>query len=146
MKDERINKTQNRPTREDTRAEARPKRVPINGEGDILNVTGIRDGYHACWVNEKNVPLYQRAGYSFVENEVSFGSFHVQQANPLGALYAKNMGMGVTAYLMEIPEEYYNEDRDAEAESIAAAEASMKRTARSEGLDHGDLSITIGRS
>lgn len=77
---------------------------------------------------------------------MSFGSFHVQQANPLGALYAKNMGMGVTAYLMEIPEEYYNEDRDAEAESIAAAEASMKRTARSEGLDHGDLSITIGRS
>lgn len=143
MKDERLVKTENRPTRKDTRSEARPQRVPINGDKNILGVTGIREGYHGCWVNENLVPRFLDAGYTFVENDVSFGSYHVQQANPLGARYARNVGLGVTAYLMEIPQEYYDQDRAAEAEEITQMESSIKRRARSEGLDHGDLSFNI---
>lgn len=145
MKDERLIKTTNRPTREDTRAENRPERQPISGSKNLLNVRGVRDGFHACWVNEPNVPAYQAAGYTFVDNDVTFGATHVQQANPLGARYAKNVGLGMIAYLMEIPIEYYNEDRAKEAEEVDAVEASIKRDARSEGLDHGDLSINFGR-
>lgn len=137
MKDERLIKTTNRPTREDTRAEARPERQPISGIKNLLNVIGIRPGYHACWVNEPNVPAYQAAGYTFVENDVSFGATHVQQANPHGARYAKNVGLGMTAYLMEIPNDYYEQDREREAEEIAASEASIRGDARSAGLDHG---------
>lgn len=139
MKDERLIKTTNRPTREDTRAENRPERQPISGIKNLLNVTGIRPGFHACWVNEPNVPAYQAAGYNFVENDVSFGATHVQQANPHGARYAKNVGLGMTAYLMEIPNEYYEADRKREADEIAATEASIRRNAMAEGLDHGEL-------
>ncbi len=146
MKDERLIKTTNRPTREDTRAEARPNRVPINGIKNLINVVGVRPGYHPCWVNEPNVEAYKAAGYTFVESDVSFGTHHVQQANPLGARYARNMGSGTIAYLMEIPEEYYNQDRDREAAEIDAIEGSMKSDARASGLDHGDLSISFGKS
>lgn len=145
MKDERVVKTENRPTREDTRAQARPQRVAINGGADILAVKGIRPGFSACWVNEKNVPRYLDAGYTFVDNEVSFGTQHVNQANPHGARYARNVGNQVTAYLMELPKEYWEEDREKEASEIDAIESSMKRDARALGLDHGDLSIHRGR-
>lgn len=139
MKDERLIKTTNRPTRADTRAENRPVRQPISGMKDLLNVIGIREGYHGCWVNEPNVPAYTAAGYTFVDNDVSFGATHINQANPLGARYAKNVGNGMIAYLMEIPMEYYDEDRAKEAAEIDAIEASMKRDAKAQGLDHGDL-------
>jgi hypothetical protein len=145
MKDERLIKTLNRPTSQDTRASARPERVPISGIKNIIGVSGIRGGFHACWVNEPNVPAYQAAGYTFVENDVSFGSHHVQQANPLGARYARNMGLGTIAYLMEIPQEYYDSDRDLEAKEVDDIEASMKREARSLGLDHGDIALSRGR-
>lgn len=146
MADERLSKTLNRPTSRDTRAEGRPERVPINGIKNILGVSGIRPGYHACWVNETNVPTYMEAGYTFVDNDVSFGSYHVQQANPLGARYARNVGLGITAYLMELPEEYYLADREAEAREVDAIEQSMKREAQSQGLDHGDLTLSRGRT
>ena len=145
MKDERLSKTKDRPTREGTRSDARPARVPINGDKNILTVTGVRPDYHPCWVNEAMVPRFLDAGYTFVDNDVSFGTHHVQQANPLGARYARNVGMGVTAYLMEIPQKFYDEDRDAEEAERKANESTMRRTARSEGLDHGDLMISRGR-
>lgn len=145
MKDERLIKTSNRPTREDTRAENRPERQPISGIKNLLNVTGIRPGFHACWVNEPNVPAYEAAGYAFVENDVSFGATHVQQANPHGARYAKNVGLGMIAYLMEIPQEYYDADRKREADEISLMEASIKRNAQAEGLDHGELRSGILR-
>lgn len=146
MADERNKKITNRPTREDTRAEARPERVPLNGIKNILNVKGIRPGYHPCWVNEENVPAYLDAGYTFVENDVSFGSYHVDQANPHGARYARNVGLGTIAYLMEIPQEYYDEDRAKEEEMLLEQEAALKRDGQSQGLDHGDLALLVGRS
>ncbi len=147
MESKRILKTENRPTSRDTRAEARPSRIPINGISDILTVKGIRDGYHACWVNEKNVPQYLDAGYTFVDNpDVSFGTHHVNQANPLGAKYTRNVGMGTTAYLMEIPDEYFQEDREREEAQRQEQEATMYAEARAEGLDHGLLELTRART
>lgn len=138
MKSERIKHVEERPARGETRAE-RPQRVPINGDRDILAVKGIREGYHACWVNEQNVPRYLEAGYTFVDYDVTFGSYHVHQGNPLGARHVRDMGMGTVGYLMEIPQEYYDEDRQAEEDQLKAAEGSMLEESRSKGLDHGDL-------
>ncbi len=144
MKDERVNKIENRPSRADTRAE-RAERVPINGIKNILNVTGIRPDFHPCWVNEDKVPQYVDAGYTFVDNDVSFGSYHVNQANPLGARYVRNVGLGTLAYLMEIKKEYYEADRAAEEAERLSSEASMVAEARSAGLDHGDLNLFRSR-
>lgn len=141
MKNEKVKHVEARPTRGETRAE-RPQRVPINGDRSILEVKGIRPDYHPCWVNQENVPRYLDAGYSFVENDVTFGSYHVQQGNPLGARYARDVGKGQVAYLMEIPMEYYEADRASEERQLLESERSMRDRARAIGLDHGDLKIS----
>ena len=141
MKSERIKHVEERPARGEARAE-RPQRTPIGGVGsDLLAVKGIRPGYHPCWVNSDKVPRYQAAGYSFVESDVTFGSYHVNQGNPLGARYARDVGAGQTAYLMEIPQEWYDEDMAKQEEDRQAAEASIKSVARQQGLDHGDIQL-----
>jgi hypothetical protein len=141
MKNERIKHVEERPARGETRAE-RPQRVPIGGTGaDVLAVKGIRPDYHPCWVNDYLVPKYLEAGYSFVTNDVTFGSYHVNQGNPLGARYARDVGAGRTAYLMECPLNQYEEDRKREEEDRQANEASIKTNAQRLGLDHGDLQL-----
>jgi hypothetical protein len=139
---ETIKRTEARPARGESRAE-RPQRVPINGERDVITAHGIRPGFHPCWVNESNVPRFQAAGYTFVDYEgVTFGSYHVQQSNPLGARYCRNMGGGVYGYLMEVPLEYYNADREAEQKDLDKKMEAMSREARNEGLDQGNITIT----
>jgi hypothetical protein len=139
---ETIKRTEARPTRGETRAE-RPQRVPINGERDVITARGIKPNFHACWVNEKNVPRFLNAGYTFVDYEgVTFGSYHVQQGNPLGARYCRDMGGGVYGYLMEIPLEYYNEDRQAEQAALEKSMEALNTEAREQGLDHGKVTIT----
>ena len=141
MKNERIKHVEDRPARGETRAE-RPQRVPIGGTGaDILAVKGIRPDFHACWVNDYLVPRYIEAGYAFVSNDVTFGSYHVNQGNPLGARYARDVGAGRTAYLMEVPQEYYDEDRQREEDERRAIEISMRDEAYQKGLDHGTLQL-----
>lgn len=141
MADEKNKQIVERPTRGQTRAE-RPKRVPINGDRDILAVQGIKPDMHPCWVNHYNVQRYLDAGYTFVNYDVTFGSHHVNQGNSVGARYARDVGQGVTAYLMEIPLEYYEQDRLAEAEELRRGEAALHTDARAMGLDHGDLKIS----
>jgi hypothetical protein len=142
MESKRIERTEARPARGDVRATARPERTPINGERDILSVYGTRPGYHPVWVNEDQVPRFLKAGYTFVDTDgVTFGSYHIQQGNALGAKYTMNVGAGMIAYLMEIPQEWYDEDRKQEQADVTKTEASMKARARAEGLDHGDITF-----
>lgn len=138
MKSERIKHVEERPARGETRAE-RPQRVPINGERDILAVKGVKEGMHAVWVNESNVPRFKDAGYTFVDYDVSFGSYDVHQGNVFGARHARNVGNGTIAFLMEIPQEWYDQDRKAEEDALKASEGSMYAEARDKGLDHGTL-------
>lgn len=140
MAGKRTEHVEDRPARGETRAE-RPARVAINGDVDILTVRGIRPGFHPCWVNEDKVPKYLDAGYTFVDYDVSFGSYHVNQGNSLGARYVRDVGNGKFAYLMEQPQEYYDEDRAKEHASLDAAERTMSDKARATGLDHGDFKI-----
>jgi hypothetical protein len=144
MANDKVKHIEARPARGETRAE-RPQRVPINGDIDILTVRGIRPDYHPCWVNEDKVPKYLDAGYTFVESDVSFGSYHVNQGNPLGARYVRDVGGGKFAYLMEILKEYYDQDRLAEQTRIDARENALSADAASSGLDHGKLIIDRNR-
>lgn len=140
MTNEKVKHIEDRPARGQTRAE-RPARTPINGIRDILAVKGIKPDMHPCWVNEGNVPRFLDAGYTFVDYDVSFGSYHVNQGNVFGARYARNMGQGVIGYLMEIPLELFNEQRAEEEKQLLNAELSMNHDARSSGLDHGAVHI-----
>lgn len=140
MANEKVKHVEGRPVRGEPRAE-RVNRVPINGIRDVLAVRGIREGFHPCWVNEPLVPRYLEAGYTFVDYEVSFGAQHVNQGNSIGARYSRDMGKGTVGYLMEVPQEYYDEDRAREALELEHTEASLGRNP-GQGLDHGTVSIT----
>ncbi len=141
MANDKVKQIEARPARGETRAE-RPKRVPINGDRDILAVHGIKPDMHPCWVNSYNVQRFLDGGYAFVDYDVTFGSHHVNQGNSVGARYARDVGQGVVAYLMEIPKEFYDEDREREAQDLRESEGSIQGDARAMGLDHGDLRIT----
>lgn len=141
MANEKVKHVEDRPARGTTRAD-RPERTPINGIRDILEVRGIRPGFHACWVNEQNVPKYLDAGYTYVDYEVSFGSYHVNQGNSLGARYARDVGQGMVAFLMEQPQEWYDEDRAKEAADLSAQEAALSVDGVRSGLDHGSIQIS----
>lgn len=136
----RVNHTEERPARGQERRIEAPMRVPIDGLRNILDVHGIKPDMHPCWVNENQVDRFRAAGYTFVDYDgVTYGAYSVNQSNPLGARYAKNVGGGVYAYLMEIPQEIYDEDYRKQQAELDLKEAGIKIEARRQGLDHGDL-------
>ena len=104
----------------------RPKRVPINGQRDVMTVGGKEAGWHYCFVNDDQVAEYELAAYEHVTHEVTVGNRKINAASQLGGKISKAVGNGVTAYLMRVPDEYYEADRKAEAEELDAKEASMK--------------------
>ena len=144
MANEKVKHVEGRPARGEPRAE-RVQRVPINGIRDVLAVRGIREGFHPCWVNEPLVPRYLEAGYTFVDYDVSFGSQHVNQGNTIGARYSRDMGKGMVGHLMEIPQEYYDQDRETEQAEVDAIEGQIRPQSYRDGLDHGDFKLTTNR-
>ena len=91
---------------------SRPKALNLNSlKRNVLTVEGIRDGFHACWVNEDQVDRYLDIGYDFVRNEVMVGSRRLgavaDAARPGDSTISRNVGGGVVAYLMEVPNELY---------------------------------------
>lgn len=128
-----------RPERGQPRADERPPRVSLNSGRDILNVKGIKPDMHPVWVNEDQVPRFLDAGYTFVDYNVSFGSYHVNQGNELGARYARDVGMGMVAYLMEIPKSLKEEYDREEEERLRAGERAIYENARADGLDYGNI-------
>jgi len=106
------------------------KRVPLHGRMN-LTIDNERPGWHRCWVAEDptrpgDVKRYQAAGYTFVEDpSMMVGDPTVNAATPFGSVVTRNGGLGVTLYLMEIPQEWYDEDRAAEEEERKAVEAQI---------------------
>ncbi len=108
----------------------RPKRVPINGSREILSVSGIPDHLHPCWVNDidNNIERYQGAGYGFWTGDAIVGDRKIDSDSPIGTgVISKNVGNGVTAFLMVVPVEYYKEDQEALAAEIKEKEAVLFR-------------------
>lgn len=104
----------------------RPRRNPVNGTRDVLNVQGQEEGYHYCWVNEDNVPRYEQASYEFVTHEVRIGDKLINNASQMGGKVSKAVGNGVTGYLMRVLDEYYKADMAALAADIDELEGTMK--------------------
>lgn len=126
-----MRKAENRP--DNLNRSERPQRASIHDVGrDKLAVKGIRAGFHPCWVNDYNVDAYLQAGYDFVTYGVTVGEKALAPVSE-GGRHSLPAGNGVTAFLMEIPEEYYKEDmQEIERETNA------KETALFEGLRSKD--------
>jgi len=106
----------------------RPQRVPLQAR-DILTVKGIPNELHACWVNdtENNLERYLDAGYAFWERPVNVGDKKVDSNSSMGHRISKNVGNGVTAWLMVIPKEIWEQDFVSEQRKVAEGEAALFR-------------------
>jgi hypothetical protein len=80
---------------------------------------------------DNRLSKFKAAGYEFVEHNVEVGTRDVDSSNGTSSVVNKDVGKGVTAYLMRIDEEFYEEDQAAKQKTISDKEASMKRTLNS---------------
>jgi hypothetical protein len=125
----------------------RPSRTPINGSRDKLTVQGQEAGWHYCWVNDDNVAKYEAAGYEFVTHDVVVGEKSINTASQVGGKVSMAVGNQVTAYLMRVLQEYYDEDMQAVQDDLDEKEAAMHATLNS-GKDgqYGEVWITRGKN
>jgi hypothetical protein len=126
-----MRKSENRP--DNLNRADRPQRSSIHDVGrDKMSVKGIKPGFHPCWVNDYNVDAFLQAGYDFVTYGVTVGEKQLAAVSE-GGKHSIAAGNGVVAYLMEIPEEYYQADL-----KIIENETSEKERAMFEGLRSKD--------
>jgi len=120
----------------------RPKRVPIHGLRDKLNVTGQEPGWHYCFVNEDNVAKYEAAGYEFVTHEVQVGDRHIDKAQEVGGKVSIKVGNNLTGYLMRCTEEDYQEEMQLVDDETNAKEAALFKSLNSkEDGKYGEVRI-----
>jgi len=139
-----------RPSREEQLAADRPKRISVyEANRNKIGVDGLdKENYYYRWVNdtEGRIAMFLSAGYEFVDktgNKVGDGG--VDQVNGTSSKYSQGMGGGITAYLMRLPRDLYEEDQKRkQAEDVDALEADMKRQAK-EASDYGKLEINLRR-
>lgn len=109
-----------------SRATNRPKRTPIANR-NILTASE-RPGYTRRWVNDTDsrIAEFKAAGYEVVyEEDADTSDARAQDATRGGSAVSKHVGSGTTAYLMEIPNEYYAEDQKAKQDAIDEKEKSF---------------------
>lgn len=122
-----------------------PKRVPINGSRDVLTVKGIPEDLHSCWVNDYNVQRYLDAGYSYWTGTEPIGDRKVDKDSSMASsVMAKNVGNDVTAYLMVIPKELYDEDMKRFHADIDAQESILFRSQKQAEGRYGDIKAVHG--
>ena len=122
--------------REEVKKRVIQKRSGLGGR-DVLTVADLpdQDKFHYHWINDVGDRLYQRfkEGYDFVEKGgLSAGDITVESARGTDSLLKKGVGMGITSYLMKIPnelyEEYAQEKRQKVADSVEEIRGSGKQT------------------
>lgn len=126
-----------RPTREeqaaklDRTASGRSSRVPLGVARSKLAVPS-RPGYVRRWVNDVEGRLLhaQQGGYEYaVDQSLQIGSPDVDNENrDLGARISRvvDKSTGQKAYLMEIKEEFYQEDQSAKNKAVKAKDDLIK--------------------
>lgn len=126
--DETVPRMENRMPGESERVETREpqgrkKRIPLGTPKQKLWYAP-REGYHRHWFNDQRSRIHdaKMAGYAFVleeedEREVKVGR----------VVGTKEDGTGLTAYLMEICQEYYEEDQRAKSRPLDEFDAQLRR-------------------
>lgn len=126
-------------------ANKRPERTPISGNRDILTVDGKDEEYVYRWMNDMDNRI-QRAldgGYNFVTDDgKQVGTRQVDNPNSnVGSVVSKDVGKGVTSYLMALPRDLYEQDQAAKHSDIDSTEASLRKS----GQDGNYGSVKISK-
>jgi len=107
-----MSRAENRPTRKN-------KRSPI-GRRNVLTAEQ-KKGFVRRYVNDDpgRIQMFLEAGYKVVDEDAQMGEENAGQASQLGSVAQKPVGGGTNAVLMEIKQDWYQEDQ-------AAKEAQLK--------------------
>ena len=105
----------------------RPIRIPL-GTRNVLT-TSKREGYVRRFVNDEKdrIQQFEDAGYTIVHDDVQVGDPKAGNETQIGSITNKAVGNGTRAVLMEIKEEWYQEDQKAKQDRISVGENDMKR-------------------
>ena len=120
------------------------KRIPVGARRDI---TAVHDTPKDCvdrWVNDVpgRIQKFREAGYELVET-ASVGDSGVDGTHSDQGVVSRDMGKGVTAYLMRQRKEWYQQDQAEKQKYVDSTEESMRRNkseTRSDGLN-GEVKI-----
>lgn len=115
---------------------AKSRRIPLGADRDVLWVDGKDPTKQYAWINDYNVDQMKASGFEHVM--IDDGNIRVADSNrygsQLGSVICKGVGAGVTAYLMCIDKELYDQDMAAMAAKVDAQEEGIYREAKSGGL------------
>lgn len=103
----------------------RPKRVPL-ARRNILTAPK-REGYVNRWVNDTDdrIEAFKNAGYEIVSGDVQVGDNRVGSDSQMGSAVVKSVGGGTRAVLMQIKQEWYDEDQAEKYKRVKASESAM---------------------
>ena len=119
----------------------RPKRVPVGGPRNILTVAQKDPNYVYRWVNDVpgRIAAFKEGGYEVVTSDNEVGDKTVDRGSKLGSAITKSVGGQITAVLMRIPREWYDEDQAAKQKEVDILEATMRD--QSQRGDYGSVKV-----
>jgi hypothetical protein len=110
-----------------------------------------REGFHRRVFNDdKKKDRIQKAlnaGYTFVTEDVEGRDPRAGDASRIGANTSQHVGDGMTGFLMEIPQELYDEDQRSKQQKIDMQEAAIRRKKEPSGSHdiYGGVKVESGR-
>lgn len=106
----------------------RPNRTPVSGYRNVMTYSNKEPGYVYRFVNdlEGRIQIFLNAGYELVPTgEGQVGDKRVGTATDMGSVVSRPAGGGITAYLMRIKQEWYDEDQQKKLNHIRQLEQEM---------------------
>lgn len=114
----------------------RKERNSITGTKTKLSLTGEEPGFHYAWINDDFVGTAEDAGYAYVTHAIKVGNRHIDVSELQGHKISRNVGGGVIAHLMRVPQEFFDEDMAEEQRvKVDASEERIKTEINSNGLN-----------
>jgi len=106
----------------------RPVRIPL-GTRNVLTAPP-RKGYHRRFINDDGdrVKAFEAAGYEIVREDISVGDHKAGKDTQVGTVVNPSVGNGTKAVLMEIKDEYYEEDQLRKHNELKSVENGMRRS------------------
>lgn len=136
------------PTRDELMLKARPKRVPVfEANRNKINVAGLdQKNFMYRWVNdvEDRLVTFVEGGWEFVDKKgLKVGDGDVEATKGTGSALHRNMGRGVTAYLMRIPYEIWLADQKKKSEDQITFSKKAINDAAKQNADYGKITVEV---
>lgn len=121
-------------------------RIPVGSRRDITAVRDCPNGFRDRWVNDNpgRIDKFKSAGYETVPS-ANVGDDGVDGTHAESGVVSRDMGQGVTAYLLRQRMEYFLEDRAEKQRLVDETENSIRRKKTENSTDELNGEIKIGR-